>query len=104
MNEIAGTNYAKSMLEWNLPPWRFQRLGTPGFYATWLRPALFGAGIVTNMENDAARQTLASVGGQVDLQLTLLSRLPMLVSAGYAVAFQEAARSRGEFMFSLKVL
>jgi len=104
LNEIAGTNYAKSLLEWNLPPWRFQRLGTPGFYANWLRPALFGTGIVTNMESDGARRTLANVGGQVDLQLTLLSRLPLLVSAGYAVAFQEAKRSHSEFMFSLKIL
>jgi hypothetical protein len=104
LNEIAGTNYVKSMLEWNLPPLRFQRVGTPGFYATWVRTALFGAGLVTNLESDAARRTLVSLGGQIDLQLTLLCRLPLTVSAGYGVALEADRDSSGELMLSLKVL
>ena len=43
-NEIGGRNFVKSTIEWNLPPWRFRRAGTPGFYATWLRPAVFVGG------------------------------------------------------------
>ena len=30
LNEIGGRNFVKSMVELNLPPLRFQRLGTPG--------------------------------------------------------------------------
>jgi hypothetical protein len=104
LNEIGGTNFAKTMLEWNLPPLRFQRWGTPGLYATWLRTALFGSGLVTNMESDLDRRILANAGGQVDLRITLLSRLPMTISAGYAVAFEDERRRSSETMFSLKVL
>jgi len=104
LNEIAGTNYGKSLLEWNLPPLRFQRLGTPGFYATWLRPALFGAGLVTNMDSDRARRSVASLGAQVDVQLMLLCRLSMMVSAGYGVALETDRSPSGELMLSLKVL
>ena len=39
LNEIGGRNFVKSTLEWNLPPLRFRRVGTPGFYVTWMRPA-----------------------------------------------------------------
>jgi len=103
LNEAGGTNFAKAMLEWNLPPLRFQHWGTPGFYVTWARPALFGTGLVTNMES-ADRGSLANVGGQVDLQFTMLSRLQMMLSLGYAVAFERERRRSDEFMVSLKVL
>ena len=51
LNEIGGTTFAKSMLEWNLPPLRFRRAGSPGFYLTWMRPALFASGIATNLDD-----------------------------------------------------
>src|SRR5262249_44063117 len=35
---MSGRNFAKSMVEWNLPPLRFKRAGTPGFYVSWMRP------------------------------------------------------------------
>ncbi len=104
LDEVGGTNFVKTLLEWNQPPLRFQHWGTPGLYATWARTALFGAGIVTNMESDGARRTLANVGGQVDVRFTILSRLPMTFSAGYAVAIVAERRRSGEYMFSLKVL
>jgi hypothetical protein len=34
LNDVAGRNYVKSMVEWNLPPLRFRRAGKPGFYLT----------------------------------------------------------------------
>ena len=40
---------AKGTVEWNLPPWRFSHAGTPGFYATWLRPAVFVSGLATDI-------------------------------------------------------
>ena len=46
LDEIAGRTFVKSMLEWNLPPVRFPRVGKPGFYASWARPALFVGGLL----------------------------------------------------------
>jgi hypothetical protein len=104
INEVSGRNYARSLLEWNLPPVRFRRVGTPSFYATWLRPALFTTALVTNLDDAGLRRTLGNVGGQLDLRFTLLSRLDMTLSAGYAVAFEEGYKPRDEVMVSLKVL
>jgi hypothetical protein len=104
INEASGRNYARSMLEWNFPPLRFRRVGTPSFYATWLRPAVFATVLATNLDESGLRRTLGNVGGQVDLRFTLLSRLDMTLSAGYAAAFEEGRRQRDEFMLSLKVL
>ena len=56
LNEIGGRNFVKGTLELNLPPWRFRRAGTPGFHATWARPAIFVGALATNLDADG-RQT-----------------------------------------------
>ena len=48
LNEIGGTSYAKILVEWNLPPLRFRRLGGPNLYGNWARLSLFGSGLVTD--------------------------------------------------------
>jgi hypothetical protein len=87
-----------------VPPLRFRRVGTPSFYATWLRPAVFATVLATNVDDSSLRRTLGNVGAQVDLRFTLLSRLDMTLSAGYAVAFEDGVKPRDEVMVSLKVL
>jgi WD40-like Beta Propeller Repeat len=104
INAIGGRNYARSTIEWNLPPLRFRRLGHAGFYATWARTSLFTSGLVTDLDAGAARRALANVGAQVDVRFTVLSALDMTLSAGYAVAFEGGARRRPEAMVSLKLL
>ena len=104
LNEIPGRNFAKATLEWNLPPWRFARLGTPGLHATWLRPALFVTGLTTNVDDGAFRRTAVSGGGQVDVRFTILSNLDMTFSAGAAIAAEDGRPSRREAMLSLKLL
>lgn len=104
LNEVGGTNYSKVLLEWNLPPLRFRRAGTPGLYATWARLTLFSSGLITNLESDPDRRTLVNAGSQVDLRFRALSRLRMTMSFGYAVAFERGRRKGDEFMASLKVL
>jgi hypothetical protein len=104
LNEIPGRNFARAMLEWNLPPWRFRRMGTPGLHATWLRPALFVTGLTTDMESDQFRRTAMSTGGQVDVRFTVLSNLDMTLSVGGAVALDDGFAPRREAMVSLKVL
>lgn len=104
INAIPGRSFAKGTVEWNLPPWRFSRLGTPGAYATWLRPALFATGLFTDLEDAALRHAALSLGGQVDVRFTILSNLDMTLSAGAAVAVDEGGRPGRQAMVSLKVL
>ena len=104
INERYGRNYLRSMLEWNLPPVRFSRLGTPGFYATWLRPAVFASGLVTDLDDAAYRRTTGNVGAQVDLRISMLSALDLTLSVGGAVAVEDGRRPQTEAMISLKIL
>ncbi|HET7694142.1 MAG TPA: hypothetical protein VFK57_00390 [Vicinamibacterales bacterium] len=104
LNEIPARNFAKASVEWNLPPWRFRRLGTPGLHATWLRPAVFATGLATNLDERAAGRRVASIGGQVDLRLTVLSNQDMTLSFGGAVAIADGRRPAGELMLSFKIL
>jgi hypothetical protein len=104
LNEIGGRNFVKSVLEWNLPPVRFSRAGRPGFYVSWMRPALFVGGLGTNLDDPSIRHVLADVGGQLDFQFTILSTLDMMFSIGGAVAFEKGHGPRREAMASLKIL
>ena len=104
INQIAGRNFAKSMIEWNLPPLRFKRAGTPGFYMSWMRPAMFAGALATNLDSPVARRTASDFGGQLGFRLTVLSNLDMTLSAGAAAAVERDGRSHRELMLSVKVL
>ena len=94
----------RGTIEWNLPPWRFRRMGTPGFHATWARPAIFVSGLATNLDDSAFRRVPVDVGAQLDFRFSLLSVLDLTVSAGAAMAFEDGHRPQQEAMFSLKIL
>jgi hypothetical protein len=104
LNEVGGRNFAKSILEWNLPPVRFRRVGKPGAHLTWARPALFASVLATDVDDSSFRRVVGNAGGQVDFRFTVLSALDMTLSAGYAVAVEDGFRPRHEGMVSLKVL
>jgi hypothetical protein len=104
LNELGGRNFARTMVEWNLPPWRFARVGKPGAYLTWVRPALFVSGIATNMDAPDIRHYVGTAGGQLDFRFTVLSNLDMTLSVGAGWAFEEHYAPRHEAMVSLKVL
>jgi hypothetical protein len=104
IDALAGKTFVKSMLEWNLPPLRFDDLGSPGFYASWLRPALFATALVTDPDKGQYREDAYDVGLQLDLQLQVMHRLPMMLSVGYARGFQGNGLGRDEWMVSFKVL
>jgi len=104
LNEIGGRNFVKTAVEWNLPPLRFARVGTPGFYLTWMRPAIFAGGLVANLDSDQLRRTVTHVGGQLDFRLNMLSMLDLTLSVGGAVAYERATDPRREAMISLKIL
>jgi hypothetical protein len=104
INEIGGRNFLRSTLEWTLPPWRFSRVGTPGAYLSWLRPAVFVSALVTNLDDASVRRRGISAGGQVDLRFSVLSALDMTFSAGAAIRLANGVPKAGEFMASLRVL
>ncbi|HJR60858.1 MAG TPA: LpqB family beta-propeller domain-containing protein [Vicinamibacterales bacterium] len=104
LNELGGRNFFKSTLEWNLPPLLFRRLGTPGLYFTWMRPAVFVGGLLTNVDHEAFRRRAVNAGGQLDFQLIALSSLDLMLSVGGAVALENGFAPRREFMVSFKVL
>jgi hypothetical protein len=105
INQIPGRNFHRAMLEWNLPPVRFKRVGTPGFYLSWARPALFVSSLTTNFDDSALKQEVSSAGLQIDFRFTILSRLDMTLSLGYAKGFgNSSTMDDDEFMASLKIL
>lgn len=104
LNAIPGRNFYRGMLEWNLPPLRFSRAGTPRFYLSYIRPAIFASSLITNIDDSALRIDAASVGTQLDLQFTVNSRYDMTLSFGYATGYLEGSREDDEFMVSLKIL
>ena len=96
LNAIGGRNFVKSLAEWNLPPLRFSRAGTPGAYLSWMRPAIFVGGIVTNLDDEPSRRRALTAGGQLDFRFTILSALDMTLSAGAAIAVSPGERTRRE--------
>jgi hypothetical protein len=113
LNEFGGKNYAKTMLEWNLPPIRFRHFGFTSFYFRWARLALFSSAIMANLDGRkaldplpqfGARRTLFNLGGQIDFRIVMFSWFKSTFSLGYAAAFEENRRSTDEFMISLKIL
>jgi hypothetical protein len=104
IDALNGRSFVKSLLEWNLPPIRFEKLGSPGFYGSWIRPAVFATALVTNPDVSRQRTESYNFGLQLDLQLQVLHRLPMMLSLGYAKGFEGDGTGEDEFMLSLKVL
>jgi hypothetical protein len=103
IDELAGTAFAKSTLEWNLPPIRFREVGTPSFFLKHIRPAVFASGLMTD-PGDPSERSVYSLGAQLDLEFTLAHRLPMTFSVGYAAGYEEGERLSDEWMISLKIL
>jgi len=104
LDALHGKSLVKSMLEWCLPPLRFEDLGSPGFYASWARPEVFVAGLATNPDSRAYRGNAEDVGGQIDFQLHVMHRMPMMLSIGMARGFAGGGLGRTEFMASFQVL
>jgi len=104
LNEIGGRNFAKSSVEWNLPPWRFRRAGIPAFFASWARPAVFAGVLTTNFDEASARRVVSNAGAQCDFRFGTLSALELTLSVGAAVAYEPDRGTRHETMISLKIL
>jgi hypothetical protein len=92
------------MLEWCIPPLRFESLGSPGFYASWARPAVFVTALQTNLGTSGPRLSAQDVGAQVDFQLHVMHREPMMLSFGVARGYGAGGLGITEYMVSLQVL
>ena len=103
IDEVAGRSFAKALVEWNLPPLRFEAVGAPSLYLANARTAVFAGGLFTNPGAADDRQVYTA-GVQIDLNFTIAHRLPMTLSAGYASGFESGFDRRDEFLISLKIM
>jgi len=104
IDEIAGQDFFKSVIEWNLPPITFEEVGTPSFYLSWLRASLFAGGLVADVGDSDYKETYSTLGAQVDLYFTIVHRLSMTLSVGYAQGYVDGSKYDDELMLSLKIL
>ena len=104
INAIGGRRVARQMVEWTLPPVLFEAVGTPAFYLSWLRPALFASALWADAGGSAPRRRAASLGTQVDLRFSTLHWYEMMLSFGYARGVERSRPGRNEWMVSLKLL
>ena len=104
INELAGKEYYRTMLEWNLPPVRYRNVGNPGFYLTHMRPAIFASSLVTDSDNGVFEGEYENIGFQLDFKFMVMHRLSMTLSVGYAKSFIGGSDYDDEWMLSLKIM
>jgi hypothetical protein len=104
IDALQGKSVAKAMLEWCIPPVRFEAFGTPGFYVSWARPELFATALETDFNNAGFRERAYDVGAQLDFQLHVMHGAPMMLSVGLARGSGGGGFATTEFMLSLQVL
>jgi hypothetical protein len=103
IDEIAARRFAKLTGELNLPPVRFAEVGTPAFFLSYVRPAIFGGGMVTEAP-DKSTHHYADLGAQLDLNFTVALRLPMVFSVGAAGGWRDGHYRKTEWLASLKIM
>ena len=103
IDEIAARRFAKLTGEINLPPLRFAEAGTPAFFLSHVRPAIFGGGMATAAP-DGSNHRYYDLGAQLDLNFTVALRLPMVLSVGAAGGWRDGHYRKTEWLASLKVL
>ncbi len=103
IDEIAARSFAKSVVEWNLPPLRFESVGAPSIYLANARTAIFAGALLANPTGANSREVFTA-GFQVDLNFTLAHRLPMTFSAGFASGFESGQARNDEVLISLKIM
>lgn len=104
IDALSGRRFERSLLEWNLPPYRFEEAGSPGAYLTSMSPAIFAGILRVGPDTDGQWQRFSDLGFQVDLDFTVVHRLPMTLSVGYAIGLQDGRKVNDEWMVSLKVM
>ena len=104
INAIGADNYAKGLVEWNLPAWKFAHLGDMYLYCNWARLSLFSSGLLSNIGRGGNSGLYANIGAQLDFRIVLFSYLNSTFSVGYAKATDRHGKLSDEVMVSLKIL
>lgn len=103
IDEVAASRFGKTLVEWNLPPIRFDDVGTPSLYLGSIRPAAFAGALFADPGLDSKR-IVGDAGLQLDFNFTLAHRLPMTLSVGYAVGVEDWKKQDEEWLLSLKIM
>jgi len=103
IDEIAARRFGKLTGEINFPPLRFAEVGTPAFFLSYVRPAIFGGAMATEAP-DGSGHRYYDLGTQLDLNLTVALRLPMVFSVGAAGGWTDGHYRKTELLASLKIL
>jgi hypothetical protein len=103
IDEIAARRFGKLTGEVNLPPVRFAEVGTPAFYLSYIRPAVFAGAMATDAQ-DGKSHRYYDVGTQLDLNFTVALRLPMVFSVGAAGGWADGHYRKTEWLASLKIM
>jgi hypothetical protein len=102
IDAISARRFAKGLVELNLPPVWLGGIGQSALYLSSARTALF-SGVMEVDPPTGPRRTLETVGGQIDFNLTVALRLPMVLSLGYAAGLESGQKTGSEGMISLKI-
>jgi hypothetical protein len=103
IDEIAARRYGKLTGEVNLPPVRFAEVGTPAFYLSHVRPAVFG-GVLATQAPDGTSHRYMDLGAQLDFNFTVALRLPMVLSLGAGSGWADGDYRKTELLVSLKIM
>jgi len=103
IDEIAARRFARLTGEVNLPPVRFAEVGTPAFFLSYIRPAIF-AGAMATQAPDRSNHHYYDLGAQLDLNFTIALRLPMVFSVGAAGGWADGHYRKTEWLASLKIM
>lgn len=115
IGELAGREYGKVTAEFNFPPIRFRGVGQPSLFLKHIRSAIFVSGLITDPGEDPepslpgfpdlpGERDFISYGVQLDLEFTLMHRLPMTLSVGFGIGYEDGDKNDEEWMVSLKIL
>ncbi len=112
IDQIKAHCFAKFTGELNFRPIRFNNFGFLGFYPTYAQFSIFSTDLVANPWGYVAKNfsNFVNIGAQLNIEVVLFSYLKTTWSVGYAHIFPAGGHhdptttSRGEWMFSLKLL
>ncbi|HBY63031.1 MAG TPA: hypothetical protein DEH78_24685 [Solibacterales bacterium] len=103
LNALSARDFAKSMVEWNLPPVRFRSAGFTSVYLNWARLSLFSGVLGANLSDGTARTAYTNAGVQVDIRLVWFTYMKSTLSVGGAAVRDRHGRMSSERMISLKL-
>jgi hypothetical protein len=103
IDQLALRRFGRVTGEINLPPVRFAEVGTPSFYLSYIRPAVF-AGVMAAENQDGTNHNYQDFGAQLDLNFTVALRLPMVLSFGAAAGYKDGHYQKTEWLASLKIM